>query len=112
MSLFNRLLMKKAEPSFHASLKHYVLEYFKTSLHQHIQPQMGGFIDEQSIGISILNSCIERDSIQVKSSIFYIELIGGCNCNDGPHEENGYFEQFIKISESGIDFLPQTIIAD
>ena len=105
MMSFDSLLDKKEAGAFNADIKQYLLTQFSDYIHKHIQPQMGGFIDKKSLGLSILNGCVENAEVTVKCSIFYIEHIGGCNCNDGPHEENGYFEQTIRFSESHIVFI-------
>ncbi len=105
MILFDDLLEKHADPLFNNLLKQHMLDEFKSIIDKHIQPQMGGFIDEQSVSLAILNSQVNNAEIMVKCSIFYIEQIGGCNCNDGPHEENGYFETLLKLTKNQIQFM-------
>lgn len=112
MNKFSSLLKRKHDKAFNRLLKQYVLQCFNHALHQQIQPQMGGFIDEESIGLSIISSRATDELLQIKCSIFYIEKIGGCNCDDAPHEENGYFEQWIKLSDGKIEFLAQAFISD
>lgn len=104
MTTFDSLLTNKAKATFNADIKQYLLAEFRLVIYKNLQPQMGGFIDQQSIGLSILNSRVDDAHVIVKCAIFYIEQIGGCNCNDGPHEENGYIEQEMKLSKGQLVF--------
>lgn len=100
------LLKLSEETSFSTSIKQSLLDQHKSQIYTHLKPQMGGFIDEESISISILNSkIIKNKSLALKCSVFYVELIGGCNCNDGPHAENGYSEIHLLWDDDGIKII-------
>ena len=90
-------------PSFHSQVKQILLEYYKKNFYEYLKPQMGGFIDENSISLSILGSEIESaNHLNLKCGVFYIEKIGGCNCLDEPYEENGYCEVQLRWDIKGI----------
>jgi len=63
----------------------------------------GGMIDDNKISVGILNYKKDGPIIQVKFSVFFTEIIGGCNCHDDPVEANAYCEMLAHIkADSGI----------
>lgn len=82
-------------------LKSYLLDNHKSTFYKQLKPQMGGFISEESIGISILKSELNENQLNIKCAVFYEEKIGGCNCLDDPHSENGYCEMSFSLNNSG-----------
>jgi len=102
-SLFQSMFILDDKADFNAHLKLNLLTYYRPIIYQYLKPQMGGFIDATSVGLSILNSeRLDDKRIGLKCSVFYVEQIGGCNCNDEPHAENGYCEIRIMWNEEGI----------
>jgi len=88
----------------HQTLKSYLIQRYKNTIFLNLKPQMGGFIDEGSISISVLSSQKVDASFLLKCSVFYEEKIGGCNCNDEPHSENGYCEYSIELNADSLVF--------
>ena len=90
--MISQALEYSDDQSFHSRLKESLLTHHLDIIYQFLKPQMGGFIDKQSISVSILSSKIIEETLELKCSIFFSEHIGGCNCHDDPHSENGYCE--------------------
>lgn len=82
------------------ALKKYLIETHKKAIYLSLAPQMGGFIDENSISLSVLQSENMDANFLLKCSVFYEEKIGGCNCNDEPYSENGYCELNVKLNKN------------
>lgn len=59
----------------------------------------GGRIDDNHIDFTILNTSDSDHSLQIKAGVFFIEIIGGCNCGDEPHSVNGYCEIQVSINK-------------
>ena len=101
-----QLISLSHEDNFHKHLKKGLLDDNRTIIYQYLKPKMGGFIDEDSIGISILSSeVLAKNHLTIKCSVFYIERIGGCNCLDEPHAENGYCEMLFEWNTNGLTLL-------
>ena len=56
----------------------------------HQATTQGGIVDDSDISASILGSDEHDDVIRVRASIFFTEIVAGCNCNDPPIETNGH----------------------
>jgi len=50
----------------------------------------GGLIDDHDISASVLRIEQTADHITARVGVFFIEIVGGCNCNDDPLEANAY----------------------
>lgn len=57
----------------------------------------GGMVDDKNISVGILNMQTNAPYIQIKFSVFFTEIIGGCNCHDDPAEANVYCEMLAKL---------------
>ncbi|MDH5472618.1 MAG: glucosamine--fructose-6-phosphate aminotransferase [Gammaproteobacteria bacterium] len=59
----------------------------------------GGMVDDKNISATITSSSETGELIQVKTGIFFNEIIGGCSCGDDPASENAYCEIMISIDK-------------
>lgn len=77
-------------PLFELAIKD-ALENLPTgTLPLHQATSQGGIVDDSDISASILGSEEYDDVIRVRVSVFFTELVAGCNCNDPPMEANGH----------------------
>jgi hypothetical protein len=69
----------------------------------------GGLVDDSDISASVLSVDHSDDCIVARVGIFFIEVIGGCNCNDDPVEANAYclLEVAIGRTDGATTFTPQ-----
>ncbi len=86
----------------HKALKHWGTVDFATSLKAelenlptgslplHLATSQGGIVDDSQISVSILSSTTNDNCIQIRVSVFFTEIIAGCNCSDPPLETSGY----------------------
>ncbi|CAB5501782.1 hypothetical protein [uncultured Gammaproteobacteria bacterium] len=62
-----------------------------------------GDIDKDSIEIAILSSAESENIIQLKTGVFFREVLAGCACSDNLSQaisyENGYCELHIKFDK-------------
>jgi len=70
------------------------------------------YVADTAISVIILNVNEEKDTLQIKTGIFYSGIIAGCNCADDPtpvDEQNEYCElQFVvnkKTAETNVKLL-------
>lgn len=106
LDTLSRIIELRETPSFFSSIKGCLLQKHGAMITSYIQPQMGGFVDDSSLRLSVLRAdIIEDNSLQLKCSIFFVEAIGGCNCHDDPHTENGYCEMLIEWNDAGIKLI-------
>lgn len=112
LTLMQRRLRQTSMTDFTAPIPDYYSDAFKTSFKHHIEALRpdafplnnctthGGIIDESGISASIL-SINETDRIvEVKTGIFFIEIVGGCSCGDEPISINGYCEIMSTIDKT------------
>jgi len=57
----------------------------------------GGYIDAQSMGVSVLKMTPLEHDWQATVGVFFTEVVGGCNCADEPYRVNGYGEFILTI---------------
>lgn len=50
----------------------------------------GGIVEDSNISACILSSNGNDSEIEIRTGIFFTEIVAGCNCNDPPMEINGY----------------------
>lgn len=93
------------------SLKHWNTDSFKdvfksellsldtTLLPLHLATNQGGHVDYSSIGLTILSTSEHENLVNVKTGIFFTEIVGGCNCDDDPSESNNYCILLINIDK-------------
>ena len=94
------------------SLKHWKSASFKdvfrsellsldtTFLPLHLATNQGGHVDYSSIGLTILSTSEDENFVNVKTGIFFTEIVGGCNCDDDPSEANSYCILLINIHKT------------
>ncbi len=100
------LLTCKEQSVFQSELKKSLLNHYKSVIFHAIQPQMGGFIDRESVSLSILSShIVAKEDIYIKCSVFYAERVGGCNCHDDPYAENACCEMQLLWNKAGLTIL-------
>ncbi len=60
-----------------------------------------GVIDKDSVGLRILNSSSDEQTIYLKIGVFFCEILSGCACNDDPSQammfENSYCEFSVEL---------------
>ncbi|MBL7002902.1 MAG: hypothetical protein ISR69_02600 [Gammaproteobacteria bacterium] len=103
--LYNELCKDLDKSSFNKAAQSGLLKYYKTQIAKNIKPKMGGFIAPESISLSVLDSKKSELGLEIKCSLFFEEQIGGCNCHDDPHVENGYDEIILHLNEQGVTYL-------
>ena len=97
---FNKVVEHCSGPDFEASLLNALSEIPVAELSLHLATTQGGYIDDTSVQYSILNVQQVDDSMLIRSSVFFVELVGGCNCHDDPAGYNVYAELAIELSLS------------
>ena len=96
---FNDTLNAWGLDSFQATLKAEIKNLESGILPLEKATTQGGMIDDSNISVSVLNKEEREDIIQIKTGVFFNEIIGGCNCDDEPHSENVYCEILISIDK-------------
>lgn len=87
---------------FEVSLKAELENLPTGSLPLHLATSQGGIVDDSRITASILNSEADDNEIKIRVSVFFTEIIAGCNCSDPPLEANGYGLLLVQLdSNSG-----------
>ncbi|MFK5892405.1 MAG: glucosamine--fructose-6-phosphate aminotransferase [Pseudomonadota bacterium] len=65
----------------------------------HQATTQGGLVDDKQISVSVLSSIEKEKDIQVKLSVFFDEIVGGCSCGDPPMQVNNYCELLLAINK-------------
>lgn len=98
VQLMNSLKAWKTD-AFSRTLKREVANLPSGLLPLHRCTTQGGQVDDSNLSSCILKQSETDRCIQIKLAIFFIELVGGCNCHDDPVTENGYCELLVCIDK-------------
>ena len=65
----------------------------------------GGIVDETECTVGLLGYERVDWGVRVRADVFFIEVVGGCNCHDEPVRHNAYcvIEIGLKRRDGGID---------
>ena len=85
---------------FNDTLKSEILSIEASRLPLHLATSQGGIINPSNIGLMILSTNEDTESLQVKIGFFFSEIVGGCNCDDDPVEFNCYAIFMLNIDKS------------
>ena len=90
--------------NFQSDIFKHDFKYFIENISPGILPlfkctSQGGIVDESNISASVLSITESFDTINVKTAIFFTEIVGGCNCADDPVSVNAYGELVIGINK-------------
>lgn len=105
LPIFKQLLAEDDKKILYSTLQSSLIQYYLDVLLTHLKPHMGGFINNDSISLSILNCQKQDEQIHIKCAVFFEEQIGGCNCHDDPHSENGYIELTFNLTEKAFELI-------
>ncbi len=86
--------------SFKDTFKSEVLNLKPDSMPLHLATTQGGYVNYDNIGLSILSTNEDENYLNIKTGIFFTEVVGGCNCDDDPVETNNYCTLLINIDKS------------
>ena len=50
----------------------------------------GGRADDSRVSVSVLDVTEAPDRVVARVGVFFIEIVGGCNCSEEPLEANAY----------------------
>jgi len=100
---FKHSILNYHSESFNSSLK-----YFLESLNANTLPlnkctTQGGIVEDEHISACILSVNDTKDSIDIKTGIFFYETVGGCSCGDEPMSVNVYCEIMVSIDKHSKD---------
>ncbi len=65
-----------------------VLQMLRDQLPLQPMCNQGGFADAEHLTLSVLSVEHQGDSSRARVSVFFEEVVGGCNCHDDPHRAN------------------------
>lgn len=86
--------------SFKDVFKSELLSLDTSLLPLHRATNQGGHVDYSNLGLTILSTSESENLINVKTGIFFTEIVGGCNCDDDPGESNNYCILLINIDKN------------
>jgi len=88
-----------ATGSFERALKHELRQLQQGTLPLAAGTTQGGMVDDSDISVTVLNSTESIDDIIVRVSVFFSEIVGGCNCHDDPVSENAHCNLLVTIDK-------------
>lgn len=62
-----------------------------------------GLVDDADLSLVILQSRETEEWLEIKTGVFFSEIIGGCSCGDEPAAENAYCEILVSISKTSAE---------
>lgn len=65
----------------------------------HLATTQGGIINTENLDLIILSTAETNKHIEIKTGIFFTEIVGGCNCDDAPSETEVYCILLITINK-------------
>jgi hypothetical protein len=60
----------------------------------------GGYVDETDIRLSVLAVSDDGQVVNIKSGVFFTEIVINCGCGDDPVETSAYCEMLISIDKA------------
>lgn len=100
MASFPNALRNWTSDSFNQVLKKEIENLKANTLPLANGISQGGHVDDSNITATILSVTDNQSVIDARTGIFFIEIVGGCNCNDDPIEINAYCELVISIDKT------------
>ena len=61
---------------------------------------LGGRIEPGSVGVTVLGAAEGPDGIHARVGVFFVEVLGGCSCGDGPAAHNAWCELRVHIDKA------------
>ena len=59
----------------------------------------GGLVDNDDVKWMVLTLSETDDQVQVRTGVFFSEVVGGCSCGDDPYRSTGYCEMLVVIDK-------------
>ena len=103
-SEFSQALASWPSQTFNDTIKSALLSLPGKNLPLDQFTNLTGFIDDKSIGYSILSSMETESHLQVKIGVFFKELLAGCNCSEDPQPIDSYAELLLLINKQTADY--------
>lgn len=96
----NQALRHWGTDSFDTTLKAELESLPADTLPLHLATTQGGIVDDSDISASILTSTETASEIRIRVSVFFTEIVPGCNCNEPPLETSAYTLLEVKIDKA------------
>ncbi len=74
--------------------------------------QQGGYVDDRLRTCTILKITDEKDSITIKTGIFFTEILICCGCGDDPVPKNTYCELLVTLDKKNAEAVFDIIKTD
>ena len=58
-----------------------------------------GLVDDSDLSLVLLQTTETEDMYEIRTGVFFSEIIGGCSCGDEPAVENAYCEIWVRIQK-------------
>jgi len=84
---------------FNILLKQELAAIDKSELPLNRATTQGGLVNEEQVSILILTSIENTETIEIKLSVFFNEIVGGCSCGDPPMQINNHCEILLEINK-------------
>lgn len=68
----------------------------------------GGLADPAGLTVSVLDCELTPGAARARLGVFFVEVVGGCNCNDDPVEVNAYCELDLTVADGTLTLRPRT----
>ncbi len=89
-NLFAHVLAARTDADRAAAFRHALSELPARILPLQQATTQGGLVKPRSMEITVLNTHRAGRKWIGRIGVFFIEVVGGCNCHDDPVEANGY----------------------
>ena len=97
------------DAEFASSLKAAITQLPPGSLPLHLATTQGGLVDDSNLGVTVLGSQRQHNTIVARIGVFFDEIVGGCNCHDDPVTVNSYCTLQVSIDVDSADTRFQLI---
>lgn len=81
---FGNALRDWGTERFNQSLKGELKALGAGNLPLHGGTNQGGRVDDSDLGVTVISARDSGQAIQVRVSVFFTEVVGGCSCGDDP----------------------------
>lgn len=100
MLIFSNALNDWGSEAFSNSLKQEIEQLGPGALPLEKGAVQGGNIDDSDISATIMRVTDAAASIQVKTGVFFSEIVANCSCGDEPMSYNAYCEIEVLIDKA------------
>lgn len=99
MLKLNAALLAWNTAAFKPTLKACLEALAPASLPLHLGVSQAGFVGDEALTATILNSRDGGDAIEARVGVFFTEIVINCGCGDDPMLINAYCELLISIDK-------------